>query len=85
MADLNDLITSAINGVVNAGELQFNIANKVVTLSNKANIAVYGADGKMAVNGKNTDTLDMSRLSNGTYIICVENNGKTNAYKVTLK
>ena len=85
MADLNDLIATAVDGVVTAGELQFSIANKVVTLSHNANIAVYSADGKMALNGKNTDSLDLSRLTNGAYIIFVEKDGKNRAYKITLK
>lgn len=80
--DLENL--TAIEKVTHSG-VGVKVANKVLTMDGVANVSVFSIGGQMAAKANNVSMLDMSSLSNGTYVIAIEKNGKLSTYKVILK
>lgn len=77
-------MTAAIDDITTSGaKITFN--GKNVTLSDKANVSVFSANGQQIYAGNNTDRISLDNMPNGNYIICVEKNGKVSAYKYSVK
>ena len=85
LADLDRMISTGISNVVTSSGVAFTYNDRIVTLNDNANVTVFAASGARALKANGTSTVDLRNLAPGTYVICVEKNGKTNAYKVNLK
>lgn len=81
--DLKELVTGIKNAT--ASGVSVKVANKVLSMDGAANVAVFSLSGQAAAKANNVNTLDMSELKNGTYVIAIEKNGKVSTYKVILK
>lgn len=86
---LSDTITvdntvSAIDQV-SATDGSFTIDGRQMTLGANASVAVYSMSGKLEARESNVESMNLSALKPGAYIVAVSNEGKTKAYKVILK
>lgn len=82
--DINNIATGitpvSVNGPV---KVTFNGNN--VALDGNANVSVFAVSGQRVYAKDNTDNVSLDNLPAATYIICVEKNGKVNAYKYNVK
>ena len=67
------------------GAVKATFAANVLTLSQNANVAVFAADGKKVFAQNRVNSVDLGTLAPATYIVCVEKNGKVDAYKYHVK
>ena len=79
------MISTGISSTASVQGVDFQFVNKTVSLGEKANMMVFAANGELRMKAMNADKLDLNQLSAGSYIICVEKNGKTHAVKVSVK
>lgn len=78
--DLAGIESVTVNGAINA-----TFKSNTVTLSDNANVTVYAVSGQRVFAEDNTKSVSLQNLQPATYIICVEKNGKVNAYKFNVK
>lgn len=77
-------IPTGIDNVVTTGDGAFQLNGRDLTVGG-ANVAVYSISGKLEAREANASTMNLSALKQGAYIVCIEKQGKTKAYKVILK
>ena len=85
VSDVDNMISTGISSTASVQGVDFQFVNKTVSLGEKANMMVFAANGELRMKAMNADKLDLNQLSAGSYIICVEKNGKTHAVKVSVK
>ena len=81
--DIKDL--AAIEAVTVDGPVQVTFNGRQVSLGGNANVSVFAIGGQQVYAEKDTNSVSLDRLPAATYIICVEKNGKVNAYKYNVK
>ena len=84
IADI-DRLTDGITPVTAAGATSVTFSGNTVSLGANANISVFSTGGERVADKKDTDCISLSSLPKGTYVICVEKDGKTSAYKYTVR
>lgn len=82
VSDLDKLITTGISSTTAEG-LQISYANSRLSLQDKANVSVFAINGELRMKEEQTESVDLSRLAKGSYMILVEKNGQVSALKVT--
>ena len=83
VSDLDKLITTGISSTTTAEGLQISYANSRLSLQDKANVSVFAINGELRMKEEQTESVDLSRLAKGSYMILVEKNGQVSALKVT--
>ena len=68
-----------------SGAVKATFAANMLTLSQNANVTVFAADGKKVYAENRVNSVNLGNLSPATYIVCVEKNGKVDAYKYHVK
>lgn len=81
--DIDKMITTGISSMTTAEGLQIGYANSRLSLQEKANVSVFAINGELRMKEEQTETVDLSRLAKGSYMILVEKNGQVSALKVT--
>lgn len=76
---------AGINGVTVNGDIKATFKSNTVSLSENANVTVFAVSGQRLFAKDNTNNVSLENLPTATYIICVEKNGKVNAYKYNVK
>lgn len=84
LADI-DKIVAGVEGVTVDGAVKATFSGNVITLSDNANVAVYAANGQKVYAADDATSVSLQSLPAATYVIVVEKNGKTNAYKYSVK
>lgn len=87
----SDTLAVDVKGVIagiatvndNGNEIRFD--GNTFSVEGSANLAVYSANGALQTKAANVSSLEMGSLPTGVYLICVEQNGKKEIYKVTVK
>lgn len=72
---------ATVNG--NGNSIRFD--GHTFSVDGNADITVYSASGALKTRASNASSVGMSTLPSGVYIICVEQNGIRDLYKVTVK
>ncbi len=76
-------LASSIQGVSFSNLAVYpNPVNDILNISEKANIKVINLAGQIVIDSKNVESVDMSKLNKGMYIINIEANGETRIQKV---
>jgi len=83
VADLGG--TNSISKLENGVTVYPNPVSNVLNISEKANVKIINLAGQVVVNAQNVNSVDMSALNNGMYIINIEANGVTRIQKVIKK
>ena len=83
VSDLDKLIATGISSTTTAEGLQISYANSRLSLQDKANVSVFAINGELRMKEEQTESVDLSRLAKGSYMILVEKNGQVSALKVT--
>lgn len=78
-------LASGVESVTVDGAVKATFGANVVTLSEPANVAVFAANGQQVYGDKNTTSVSLANLPAATYVVVVEKNGKTKAYKYSTK
>lgn len=81
--DIDKMITTGISSMTTAEGLQIGYANSRLSLQEKANVSVFAINGELRMKEEQTESVDLSRLAKGSYMILVEKNGQVSALKVT--
>lgn len=81
--DLSQVVSTGVSAVTVAGAT-VSLDGRVLSLSENADVSVYTVNGSLVTKASGT-SVDLGGLSAGAYVICVEQNGVTNAYKMVLK
>lgn len=76
---------TGVNAVTVDGTVKATFANNILTLGSNANVTVFAANGQKVCTKNNTNSVDLGQLAPATYIVCVEKNGKADAYKYRVK
>jgi len=76
-------VPTDINTIIGTG-MEVKLNGRTLSLSREAAVAVYSISGKLAAKAYGS-SISLDALTSGTYIICVEHDGKTDACKVVLK
>ena len=79
-----DVLKDGIAKVTDNGS-SISFDGKVVTVDGKANFSVFSVAGKMEAHTAASGSIDLTAMKPGAYIVCVEQNGKKNAFKVVVK
>ena len=83
---IDDIKTiTGISTVATQGGIKVTFDGKNVTLSENANVSVFAVSGQKVYAANGTSYVDLSTLPSATYLVCVEKNGKVNAYKYNVK
>ena len=81
--DVNDVLAgiTTVNG--NGNEIRFD--GNTFSVAGNANISVYSASGALKTRANNASSVGIDNLPTGVYIICVEQKGSRDLYKITVK
>lgn len=81
--DVNDVLAgiTTVNG--NGNEISFD--GNTFSVAGNANISVYSASGALKTRANNASSVGIDNLPTGVYIICVEQKGSRDLYKITVK
>ena len=83
LADVKEMATGIDEVTGDGNTMTFN--GRELTLSKQANIVVYGMGGQLTKRVNDTRNVNLAKWGRGTYIICVEQNGKNIIYKVQVR
>lgn len=83
--DIKNFKTDGIGQVTAQGVVNTTFNDRLITLGENANITVFTANGQKVSSLNNGNSLSLENLPAATYVICVEKNGKVNAYKYNVK
>lgn len=76
---------NGVESVTADGVVKATFAGNTVQLSDAANVSVYSAAGAKVYAKQNTCSVALGQLPAATYIVCVENDGKSSFYKYGVK
>lgn len=84
---LKDIENGGTAGIetIDGGKATIAFNGKNISLSDNANVTVFSANGQQVYSGKNVSAVSLDSMPDGAYIICVEKDGKVNAYKYNAK
>lgn len=83
--DIKNFGTNSIGQVTAKGIVNTTFNGRTISLSDNANITVFSINGEKVDACADTNSISLENLPSATYIICVEKNGKVNAYKYNVK